>query len=302
MKKKIILLMITVVFLATFQAVPAYAQEGSVQTEGQGTEAAGSTTEQGITAAGGEKAAEETAAASEAAVTYDAEAVSGSAVADNENVAMEYGEMETVSGASAGEAQEETADGEIVQEQKGDDQEIKAEEQEEEKEVAGEEESKKAAKKDKKTKKKDVRKNYTSTDVKLLACLIYAEAGNQPYSGKLAVANVVLGRVKSNLFPNTMKEVIYQKSYSSTYGRTIYQFSVAAPSVGTLKKAWGSYGKRTVAAEIKAEEECIKAATAALEGKSAFAGKEYLFFCRYSGSLASRKPNGIKIGAHYFYR
>ena len=48
-------------------------------------------------------------------------------------------------------------------------------------------------------------RKYTAKDVKLLACLIYAEAGNQSYKGKLAVANVVLNRVDSPLFPNTLK-------------------------------------------------------------------------------------------------
>lgn len=166
-----------------------------------------------------------------------------------------------------------------------------------------EEQKKDAEKKAKKAEKKvEKKKNYTEADVKLLACLIYTEAGNQSYKGKLAVANVVLDRVKSNLFPNTMKGVIYQNAYSRAYGRTIYQFSVASPSVGTLKKALNSYGRRTNAAEIRMEQECIKVAKAALEGKRAFEGKNYLFFCRYTSSLAYRKPNGQKLEAHYFYR
>ncbi|MBP5305187.1 MAG: cell wall hydrolase [Lachnospiraceae bacterium] len=145
-------------------------------------------------------------------------------------------------------------------------------------------------------------REYTSKDVKLLACLILAEAGNQPYKGKLAVANVVLNRVDSNLFPNTLKEVIYQKTYSRYYGRSIYQFSVSSPNVGTLAKALRLYGKRTNAAEIKQEEECIKAAKAALEGKYGTEDENYLFFRRYSSSLANQKPKGVRIAAHYFSR
>jgi N-acetylmuramoyl-L-alanine amidase len=145
-------------------------------------------------------------------------------------------------------------------------------------------------------------REYTAKDVKLLACLILAEAGNQPYKGKLAVANVVLNRVDSNLFPNTLKEVIYQKTYSRYYGRSIYQFSVSSPNVGTLAKALRLYGKRTNAAEIKQEEECIKAAKAALEGKYGTEDENYLFFRRYSSSLANQKPKGVRIAAHYFYR
>lgn len=151
------------------------------------------------------------------------------------------------------------------------------------------------------SKKAESKKSYTNSDLKLLACLIYAEAGNQPYKGKVAVGNVVMNRVKSSLFPKTLKEVIYQKGYSRSYGRYIYQFSVAAPSVGTLKKALNVYGKRTNAAEKKQEAECIKAAKAVLEGDTAL-DKKYLFFSRYSGWLAANNPNGVKISAHYFYK
>jgi len=175
------------------------------------------------------------------------------------------------------------------------------EEQEEQEAKEAKKEAKKEARKAKK--KAEKKKNYTDEDVKLLACLIFAEAGNQPYQGKVAVGNVVMNRVKSELFPNTLHDVIYQQSYSKTYGRWIYQFSVAYPSVGTLEKALNNYGKRVKEWEIVAEAECIKAATAVLEGESAFAeGANYLFFCRYSSGLASRKPNGVRIEAHYFYR
>ncbi len=145
-------------------------------------------------------------------------------------------------------------------------------------------------------------KKYTATQLKLLACLIYSEAGNQPFKGKVAVANVALNRVASPLFPNSLKEVIFQKTYSRAYGRYIYQFSVAAPSVGTFMKAWRAYGKRTNAAEIKQEEECIKAAKAALEGTYGTKDTGYLFFCRYSSYVANSHPNGVKLSAHYFYR
>lgn len=47
-------------------------------------------------------------------------------------------------------------------------------------------------------------------DIKLLAQLIQAEAGNQDMNGKRLVADVVLNRLKSERFPNTIKEVIYQ--------------------------------------------------------------------------------------------
>ena len=50
-----------------------------------------------------------------------------------------------------------------------------------------------------------------SNDVNLLARLVYGEARGEPYAGQVAVAAVVLNRVKSSQFPNTIAGVIYQK-------------------------------------------------------------------------------------------
>lgn len=44
----------------------------------------------------------------------------------------------------------------------------------------------------------------------LLASLIFCEAGNQPYEGQVAVGAVVLNRVNSGSYPNSISEVIYQ--------------------------------------------------------------------------------------------
>lgn len=49
-----------------------------------------------------------------------------------------------------------------------------------------------------------------SSNVNLLARLIYGEARGEPYSGQVAVGAVVLNRVKSSSFPNTISGVIYQ--------------------------------------------------------------------------------------------
>lgn len=51
---------------------------------------------------------------------------------------------------------------------------------------------------------------YSNSDVKLLARLIYAEARGESYQGQVAVGAVVLNRVKSSSFPNTISGVIYQ--------------------------------------------------------------------------------------------
>lgn len=52
---------------------------------------------------------------------------------------------------------------------------------------------------------------YTAEDVDLLARLITAEAQGESYDAKVAVGAVVLNRVKSDLFANTIKGVIYEK-------------------------------------------------------------------------------------------
>ena len=49
-----------------------------------------------------------------------------------------------------------------------------------------------------------------STNLNLLSRLVYGEARGEPYSGQVAVAAVVLNRVSSSSFPNTVSGVIYQ--------------------------------------------------------------------------------------------
>ena len=50
----------------------------------------------------------------------------------------------------------------------------------------------------------------SSSDLNLLAKLVYGEARGEPYTGQVAVAAVVLNRVKNSSFPNTISGVIYQ--------------------------------------------------------------------------------------------
>ncbi len=50
----------------------------------------------------------------------------------------------------------------------------------------------------------------SSTDLNLLARVVYGEARGEPYTGQVAVAAVVLNRVRSSSFPNTIAGVVYQ--------------------------------------------------------------------------------------------
>ena len=53
--------------------------------------------------------------------------------------------------------------------------------------------------------------NTNSNDINLLARLIHGEARGESYIGKVAVGAVILNRMESSLFPNTMAGVIYQR-------------------------------------------------------------------------------------------
>ena len=60
-----------------------------------------------------------------------------------------------------------------------------------------------------------VTSSYSNADINLLARLIYGEARGESYVGQVAVGAVVMNRIKSSSFPNTMSGVIYQ-SYAFT--------------------------------------------------------------------------------------
>lgn len=53
--------------------------------------------------------------------------------------------------------------------------------------------------------------SYSNADVELLARLIYGEARGESYVGQVAVGAVVMNRIRSSSFPNTMSAVIYQR-------------------------------------------------------------------------------------------
>lgn len=133
---------------------------------------------------------------------------------------------------------------------------------------------------------------YTSKDVKLLACLIYTEAGNQSYKGKVAVGNVIVNRMNSSKFShvNTIKEVIYDNKWSVQFGVTV------GGSSSPLAKALKNYKTLKTKSDMKS---CIKAAKAALSGKNIIGSR--LYFTGYSKTLASKHPDYVKIGAHIFY-
>ena len=114
---------------------------------------------------------------------------------------------------------------------------------------------------------------FAEGDRYLLANLIYCEAGGEPYEGKVAVGAVVMNRVVSSVFPDTVVGVIYAKR----------QFSPVAS--GRLALAL---------AENRATPDCYRAADEAMAG-----------YTNVGGCVFFRTPipglEGINIGGHVFY-
>lgn len=122
--------------------------------------------------------------------------------------------------------------------------------------------------------KKEVEKAkaLAASDEMLLAALIQCEAGNQVYEGQVAVGAVVMNRVKSGAYPNTIKDVIFASG----------QFTPAGS---------GKLGSLISSGNIKAS--CIQAAQEAIAGVSPIGTATHF---RRAGST-----EGIVIGNHVFW-
>jgi N-acetylmuramoyl-L-alanine amidase len=85
------------------------------------------------------------------------------------------------------------------------------------------------------------RGNFNHSDIVLVAELVHAEAGGEPYQGKVAVAAVVFNRVDSPLFPNTIRGVIYQPyQFEPVLNGRIYDGFDASDMEATLEALAGS--------------------------------------------------------------
>ncbi|MCR5624510.1 MAG: cell wall hydrolase [Lachnospiraceae bacterium] len=130
--------------------------------------------------------------------------------------------------------------------------------------------------------------SYNAADLKLLSSIIYCEAGCEGYQGQLAVGMVVMNRVNSSLFPNTIKGVIYQSG----------QFTPAGS--GVLSRRLSSYESGKDSEPML--QSCVKAAKAVLDGRRFIVDKgqkvqfkKYLFFSRYiSGATYRYKHHDFK--------
>ncbi|SHI19121.1 Copper amine oxidase N-terminal domain-containing protein [Sporobacter termitidis DSM 10068] len=118
---------------------------------------------------------------------------------------------------------------------------------------------------------------YDKTDLYWMSRIIYAEARGESLTGKIAVGGVIMNRLRSPLFPKTVRDVIFDKQYgiqfTPAYSGAIYN----TPS-----------------------EECIIAAKIALDGGNTAGGALY-FAATKNCWAAKTRPYAATIGNHYFY-
>lgn len=112
---------------------------------------------------------------------------------------------------------------------------------------------------------------YNQTDLYWLSHIIHAESGNQPLTGKIAVGNVVLNRVNSGMFPNSIYDVVFQRN----------QFTPVQN--GTIN--------------LTPNQESVVAAKLALDGANTV-GNSLYFGC---GWASRNRPYVATIGGHSFY-
>lgn len=121
---------------------------------------------------------------------------------------------------------------------------------------------------------------YNQQDVYWLSRIIYAESGNQPMEGQVAVGNVILNRVESPLFPDTVYDVIFDTRFG-------VQFSPA--------ETGGIY--------CEPDDEAVIAAKLCLDGASVAGGS--LYFVNpdigADGWFKETKTFVAAIGDHDFY-
>lgn len=119
----------------------------------------------------------------------------------------------------------------------------------------------------------------TKADIDLLAKLVYCESRGEPFTGKVAVASVVLNRVTNPKFPDTIEKVVFQKN---AFSCVINGKLVAKP-----------------------DQSCYDAVYEAIRGKDPT--NDALFF--YNPSIATctwmketSKKDSKKIGNHTFFK
>ncbi len=114
-----------------------------------------------------------------------------------------------------------------------------------------------------------------NSDLYLLSCCVYGEARGESYTGKVAVAAVILNRVKSSKFPNSISGVIYQ------------QGAFTCVSDGQIN--------------LGTNDECTRAAQDAMNGWDPTGGAIYYFNpATATSKWIWSRPQLVTIGKHIF--
>ena len=126
----------------------------------------------------------------------------------------------------------------------------------------------------------EAEKSYSQDELLWLARIICAEACGEPTEGKIAVGNVVLNRVRSPEFPDTIYDVIFDRAYGVQFEPVLN---------GTV---WN-----------EPDTACIEAAKRALEGESVVGESLYFFNPELAEStwIAENRRFYTSIGGHDFY-
>jgi spore germination cell wall hydrolase CwlJ-like protein len=125
-----------------------------------------------------------------------------------------------------------------------------------------------------------------------LQCLarnIYYEAGNEPFEGKVAVAQVTINRVESGQFPNDVCKTVYQKNVF--YEKVVCQFSWYCDRAAVVRPIHKS----------NFEESMVAAKKVLLEGFRLPSLENALYYHADYVNPGWRKEKVAKIGRHIFY-
>ena len=124
-------------------------------------------------------------------------------------------------------------------------------------------------------------KIYREDEVYWLARIISAEARGESFKGKIAVGNVILNRVRSNLFPNTIYSVIFDRKYGVQFSPILNGSIYQTPT-----------------------KESIIAAKVCLEGYSL--SNETLYFVNPKAApdswISKNRVHSFTVGNHAFYK
>jgi N-acetylmuramoyl-L-alanine amidase len=144
------------------------------------------------------------------------------------------------------------------------------------------------------TGKDEQQASVRETQLRDLTCLarnVYFEARGEPLAGQYAVAEVTLNRKASRIFPRTICEVVYQKSWDSARGRYVGAFSWTElePLPEPRGEAWERAWKVAEAVYYNRQPSAVRGAI--------FYHADYI-----EPDWAHERQRIAQIGRHVFYR